>query len=196
MTDIPDRIRAATPEDAQALVELINQAGEGLPFYLWERMAEPGEDAWDVGRRRARREHGGFSYRNATVAEAGGSIAGCLIGYELPANSEPIDYEHTPAMFVPLLELEHMVAGTWYVNVLGTYPQFRGRGVGGRLLDVAETRGRDAGLSGLSVIVSDANTGALRLYERKGYRRKAERPMIKEDWQNPGENWVLLAQDL
>ena len=79
---------------------------------------------------------------------------------------------------------------------MGTYPQFRGRGIGGRLPDVAEMREREAGLSGLSIIASDANTGAIRLYERKGYRRKAERPMIKEDWQNPGENRVLLARDL
>ena len=47
--------RRATPDDAHALAELIDFAGEGLPSYLWARMAEPGEGVWDVGRRRARR---------------------------------------------------------------------------------------------------------------------------------------------
>jgi ribosomal protein S18 acetylase RimI-like enzyme len=191
-----DGIRPATRADAQALAELINFAGEGLPLYLWARMAEPGEDPWEVGRRRAQRVEGGFSYRNAFVAETQGSIAGCLIGYALAQQAEPFDVTQTPAMFVPMLELESLAPGTWYVNVLATYPQFRGRGIGGALLDLAETRARDAGLAGMSIIVSDANSGAVRLYERKGYRRMAQRPMVKEQWQNDGENWILLTKDL
>jgi hypothetical protein len=73
--------RRATPDDAHALAELIDFAGEGMPSYLWARMAEPGEGIWDVGRRRAKREEGGFSYRNAVVLEEGGRVAACLIGY-------------------------------------------------------------------------------------------------------------------
>ena len=65
--DLDTRIRPATKADAHALADLINFAGEGLPLYLWKKMAEPGETAWEVGRRRAKREDGGFSYRNATV---------------------------------------------------------------------------------------------------------------------------------
>ena len=61
MTALPSNLRPARPEDAEALAELINYAGEGLPIYLWERMAESGETVWDVGRRRARREEGAFS---------------------------------------------------------------------------------------------------------------------------------------
>ena len=44
-------------------------------------MAEPGENAWDVGLRCAAREEGSFSYRNATIIEHDGQCAGCLIGY-------------------------------------------------------------------------------------------------------------------
>ena len=46
----------------------------------------------------------------------------------------------------------------------------------------------------LSIIVSDSNTGARRLYERTGYREVARRRKIKEDWQNPGTDWVLLLK--
>jgi hypothetical protein len=45
----------------------------------------------------------------------------------------------------------------------------------------------------MSVIVSDANTGARRLYEGFGYREFARRTMIKEDWVNEGQEWVLLT---
>ena len=45
-------LRPATPEDAPALTELVVIAGEGLPLFAWQAMAEAGEDPWDVGRRR------------------------------------------------------------------------------------------------------------------------------------------------
>lgn len=186
--------RRATPDDAHALAELINFAGEGMPAYLWERMAEPGEGIWDVGRRRARREEGGFSYRNAIVLEEEGRVAACLIGYPVPEEPEPIDHERMPAMFVPIQELENLAPGTWYVFVLAAYPEHRGRGLGTRLLALADELAAAAGSRGLSIIVSDANPGARRLYERCGYRSVAERPMVKEEWQNAGLSWVLLVK--
>ena len=187
------RYRQATPADAMALAELINFAGEGLPLYLWERMAEPGESAWDVGRRRARRDEGAFSYRNAVVAERGGRVVAGLVTYRVAEEPEVIDAE-TPGIFVPLLELENRVPGSWYVNVLAVYPLHRGRGLGGTLLEIAAEQARENGSRGESIIVSDANTGARRLYERSGYRFVDQRPMVKDDWENPGENWVLLAK--
>jgi hypothetical protein len=48
----------------------------------------------------------------------------------------------------------------------------------------------------MSVIVSDANPGARRLYQRCGYREAAARTMVKDDWQNDGRNWVLLTKAL
>jgi ribosomal protein S18 acetylase RimI-like enzyme len=186
--------RRATPDEAHALAELIDFAGEGLPSYLWERMAEPGEDVWDVGRRRARREEGSFSYRNAVVLEEEGRVVACLIGYPLPDRPEPIDLAQMPPMFVPLQELENLAPGTWYVNVLATYPGHRGRGHGTRLLGLAEELAAAAGSRGLSIIVSDANAGARRLYGRCGYRLAAERTMVKEGWANAGVDWLLLLK--
>lgn len=186
--------RAATPEDAEQLAVLINYAGEGMPLYLWERMAEKGETGWDVGRRRARRTQGGFSYLNSTVAEADGEVAGCLVGYALPAEPEAIDYAAMPPMFVPLQELENLAPGTWYVNVLAVHPEMRGAGIGTALLKVAERKAARAGCKGLSLIVADANMGARRLYERCGYVETAAREMVKDSWDNDSKNWVLLTK--
>ena len=194
MIELGPPFRYARPDDAPALAELINFAGEGLPFYLWTNMAEPGESAWEVGRRRALREVGSFSYRNAVVVEAGGHTLASLVGYALPDVPEPIDYDQMPPMFVPLQELENLAPGTWYVNVLATYPRYRGQGYGTRLLGIAD-RLAAAGRTGLSIIVSDGNTGARRLYERCGYRERAVRPMVKERWENPGQNWLLMTKE-
>lgn len=187
----------ATPDDADALAQLVNMAGEGMPLYLWERMAGPGETAWDVGRRRARRADGAFSYRNAVTLRAGddpaGRVLACLIGYDVPDRPVPID-PALPAMFVPLQELENLAPGTWYVNVLATFPEHRGRGLGSRLLRFAEEQARAAGRRGMSIIVEDANAGARRLYERHGYREAARRRMVRDGWAGAGTEWVLLVK--
>ena len=192
--ELPDR--RATRDDARELAELINMAGEGMPLYLWERMAEDGETVWDVGQRRARREEGSFSYRNAVVREEAGRAVATLIGYALADEPEAWDPAEMPSMFVPLQELEDLVPGTWYVNVLASYPECRGKGYGTDLLGIAESLATESGCRGLSIIVSDANPGAVRLYERSGYQRTATRPMVKDDWDNGGESWILLAKAL
>jgi ribosomal protein S18 acetylase RimI-like enzyme len=189
-------LRAATPADAAAMADLVNFAGDGLAHYLWGKMAEPGQDAWEVGRQRARRESGGFSYRNTVVVEEAGKVAACLIGYPLPDQPEPIDYATMPSMFVALQELENLAPATWYVNVVAAYPQHRGRGLGTLLLGVAERLAADTERKGLSIIVSDANAGARRLYQRTGYTEIARRPAVKEDWKNPVKDWVLLVKQL
>jgi hypothetical protein len=41
MIDLEAPFRRATQGDAQALAELVNIAGEGLPLYLWGKMPRP-----------------------------------------------------------------------------------------------------------------------------------------------------------
>lgn len=193
MNELSPPYRNARPEDAKALTELANIAGEGLPHYLWTLFGKSGDDPWDTGRERARRESGSFSYRNAIVRQEE-DVVSALIGYPLADTPEPVDYEDMLDVLVPLQELEDLVAGTWYVNVLGTYPGYRSKGYGSELLSIAEQLSVDAGKSGMSIIVSDANAAARRLYERCGYRELASRRMVKAAWENAGENWVLLEK--
>jgi ribosomal protein S18 acetylase RimI-like enzyme len=195
MTTYSPPFRRARIEDAPILAELVNHAGEGLPLYLWGKMAAAGDSAWDVGRRRAAREEGSFSYRNAIIIERDGKAAGCLIGYEIPDRPEPIGPD-LPPMFVPMQELENLAPRTWYVNVLAVLPQFRGHGLGTKLLALVEVNARGLGKRGMSVIVSGANLGARRLYERCGYRERATRAAVKEGRINEIQDWVLLTKDL
>jgi ribosomal protein S18 acetylase RimI-like enzyme len=187
-------LRPARHEDADVLAELVNYAGEGLPLYLWGQMAEPGETAWDVGRKRARRDEGAFSWRNALVVDRGDGAVGCLIGYAIP--DDPQQSEDVPALFVPLEELERQAPGTWYINVLAVLPDERGRGHGSALVEAAARMASETGLRGLSLIVSDANEGARRLYDRHGFAAVAERAMVKEGWENRGTRWILMTRSL
>ena len=129
------------------------------------------------------------------MIEHKGRVAGCLIGYVIPVATTPISSE-MPAMFVPLQELENAAPGTWYVNVLAVLPAHRNEGLGSELLRFADETGRGLGLRGMSVIVSDANLGARRLYEKHGYGEFDRGKMVKEGWSNEGEQWVLLTKPL
>lgn len=193
---LPEGYRPATLDDAAAMAELVNMAGEGLPLYLWTSMASEGQSPWDLGRERARREAGSFSYRNTIVREESGKVVASLIGYPLDDDPAPTDYSDMPGMFVPLQQLEDMVPGTWYVNVLASYPEARGKGIGGELLSIAEAFAASQRKRGLSIIVADSNTGARRLYERHGYSEIAQRPMVKDGWVCSGSSWVLLVKEL
>lgn len=195
MIEIKRPFRYATPDDAPVMAELVNMAGEGMPLYLWSKLAgETGQSPWDIGCERARREAGSFSYRNTILREEDGQTVAGLIGYPLADEPEPADYANMPPMFVPLQQLEDQVPGTWYVNVLAAYPEHRGKGYGAELLSLAENIASDSGCRGMSIIVADSNTGARRLYERQGYLERDRRPMVKEDWAHPGAEWVLLVK--
>jgi ribosomal protein S18 acetylase RimI-like enzyme len=187
-------LRPARPDDAPALVQIVEMASEGMVTHVWQGMAEPGETPRDVGLRRARRGEGSFSHINATLATLGGTVQGGLIGYAL-GGAQPIGPD-MPAMFVPLQELENLAAGSWYVNVLAVMPSWRSRGIGTRLLFEAERQARDSGCARLSIIVSSANAGARRVYERFGFEFRADRPMGKSGWENPGTHWQLLIKIL
>lgn len=187
--------RRAKKSDAPLLAELVNYAGEDLALYLWGNLAQPGETAWDVGVRRAARDDASFSYRNAIIIDHREQAAGCLIGYETPDTPDPVATDMPPVL-VPFQELENLAPATWYVNFLSVLPQHRNQGLGAKLLSLADELGRSSGKLGMSVVVSDVNHGARRLYERCGYRATAARPMVKNGWVNDGENWLLLTKDL
>ena len=74
MIELTPPFRRAELEDCNALADLVNFAGEDLPLHVWGKSAAPGQTGWDIGRERARREQGAFSYRNAVIAEQDRSL--------------------------------------------------------------------------------------------------------------------------
>jgi len=188
--------RPATLADTSALAVLLDIAGEGIPNSFWRELAGPGRSALEVGRERARREEGGFSYRHATLAEAGGEIAAGLIVYPLDDPYDLNNLDDMPAHVHPLVRLEAQAPGSWYVNVLATFPEFRGQGIGTKLLDIAEDKGRAAGANTMSIIVGSWNAGATRLYERAGYTTIArEQAVLPPKFPQAGD-WLLMLKSI
>ena len=129
---------------------------------------------YPVFRELAQREVAQYSYRNTLVAEVDGVVAGALVGYDgarLKELREPI---------FPLLE-QHLgeslqiedetEAGEFYLDSLGVLPEFRGLGVGSRLLTAMRDRAFSEGHQRVGLIVDFDNPRAERLYTSLGWRR-------------------------
>lgn len=193
--------RPAMPEDAEDLVDIVDQASDGLAMTIWAGMAEPGETPRDVGLRRARRGDGSFSWCNATLlccpwpGDCGDDVLAGLIGMPLADEPEAVDEAELPELVRPLVALEAMAAGTWYVNVLAVRPSWRGRGLGARLLSGADDKAAETGRRGVSLIVSSANLRGRSFYRREGFREVAMLPMVKTGWDGAGTHWILCRRD-
>lgn len=157
--------RAARKEDCRAIAALYRISSDGVADYIWTRLAEPGEDILAVGQRRYEREDSLFSYRNCTLVEEDGQVAGMLVAF--PMHADPARSEDDPVL-APYSRLEE--DDSYYICGMALLPGYRGRGIGTELLALAEAQARARGYGKLSLIVFEQNAGAKRLYERSGYR--------------------------
>jgi ribosomal protein S18 acetylase RimI-like enzyme len=190
MIPLDPPLRLASEGEGRALAVLINEASHGLALHAWRTKAAAGADPWSIGiaQQSARARDG----RWVVVDEGAGPVAGLMV---LRPAVDPWPADLSP-IFRPMLELEALAPDALYVNVVAALPEARGRGLGTRLLRVAEEIARAEGRPRLSLIVADRNAGARRLYARAGYLPKASRPMVKAGWDGPGTDWLLLVRDL
>ena len=177
-------MRPARAADARTIADLFRISSDGVADYVWSTLRPEygGRSLPEIGAARYAREGTDFSYQNCLLAQAGDRIAGMMHGYAMPtpaltaeaanAGDDPADAggdaEAADTVLQPYAELE--VPGSFYIAGLATFPIFRGRGIGSRLLDMAETRAGALGCPEISLIVFAENDGAVRLYARHGYR--------------------------
>lgn len=189
-------IEDAQKSDAADLANLINIAGEGLPEYIWNGMREGDESAMDVGVRRAQREEGDFSYRKAKVIKENNIVVGFVIDYLLD-DPYPLDDLHEyPDVVKPLVELESLAPGSWYVNGLATKTEYRKRGIASALLERSKQNAIDLGANSWSIIVSSENTRAKNIYLKSGFEFVESRTMVSFPGVLHSGDWKLLVKPL
>ena len=117
--------------------------------------------------RRAPRGEGAYSWHNVHVMDEGPGAVAALVGFALRKSRSRLRICRP--------------ASSPYRSV------YQGRGYGPRLLDVAKERLRQDSRSGLGLISSDRNEGALRLCRPHGFIPRSSR--LAEE-RHPG-NWLL-----
>jgi ribosomal protein S18 acetylase RimI-like enzyme len=194
----PVSLRRASVDDARAVARLMAIAGEGIPMWLWGRAAKTGQDPLFVGTERAARPEANFSYRNAVLAQRAGQTVGMMLGYRLeaPTPDETAGLGDLPEPLRPFAELEARVPGSFYVNALAVFDAYRDSGIGTRLLQAAAGRATALGCPRLSLMVFSQNIGAVRLYERNGYRAIDARPIPPHSCHPYDDRVLLMARTL
>jgi len=192
----PVELRPATADDCGHIAYLTNLAGEGLPEYLWKASAPQGISAQDFGAQRAARSQGNFSYRNVTICQDSGNVLGMMLSMRQPNPYELPDFSQLPPQVKPLVELEALAPGSYYINALATYAEYRGRGIGTVLLRKAEEIAAAKSIDTISLIVASENRGAEQLYRREGFTTVEQRAVIGYPGILHGGDWILMTKKL
>ena len=187
--------RPATTEDSRKIAELFVIASGGVAQYVWSTVAPqyPGLRPIEIGARRYAREEGAFSYKNCTVAQVGGRVVGMLHAFpmegvpEQEGAAEPVD-----PVLEPYARLE--VSGSYYVSAMAVFPEYRGKGLGTRILEIAKEEARDHGCQEVSLLVFGQNEGVIHLYERNGFGVIDRAPVVPhESIRYTGEVLLMTA---
>ncbi len=162
--------RPAAPEDSRAIAALICEAGGGLYEFLFDDLI-PFMGAIDILAAGVSASGSPLSHQNCFVAaDASDRIVGAVNLF--PADSMADDgflplvsdrFDHIR----PILQLQDR--GSMFLNAIAVADSCRGKGIGTQLIDCAESRSLEAGLSRLSLHVWADNVAAVRLYKRLGF---------------------------
>jgi ribosomal protein S18 acetylase RimI-like enzyme len=192
------RLRPARKADAAQLAVLMDIASQGLVSHVWNSIALPGESPIEIGRARiAERKTLPSHFSNWTVAEVNDDVAAAYAGYKVPEPYHAGDTSELPAAYTPLLELEALAAGSWFLAVLAVFPEFRQRGLASRMLIAAELEAKRSRAKTISLTVSAENTIARELYLKSGFSELARRKRIALSADGDcADEWLLLTKKL
>jgi ribosomal protein S18 acetylase RimI-like enzyme len=189
--------RPATAKDSRFIAEMIDISSDGIALIEWTEAAQAAGDrtALDIGAGIYASETGDYSYRNCCIAEVADRRVGMLLGFPMPAR-DPSDVVSPPPfdgtdVFAPYKYLE--APDTWYICGVALLPNYRGRGIGTRLMQIARQQARDHGHDRLSLIVFEENAAAVNLYRRLGYETIDRAPIVPHPLIRASGNALLMV---
>ncbi len=190
-------IRPAEVADIPHLATALMEASGGLVEAVYEGVI-PGRETHLIVEHLFSRAGATTAFTNCRVAEHEGSVLGSIHAFPMDAMGEgppdPLAPEDRFYLYAPF---EHMHAdGSYYLMALAVYPEFRGSGIGQRLIAEEEAAAKARGFNVASLNVFAENLGAVRLYESLGYREVAREPAVPHDRIRFGGDILLMTRDL
>jgi ribosomal protein S18 acetylase RimI-like enzyme len=186
--------RSADKADAAHLAVLVDIASQGLVAKLWTTLAGAGQSPFELGRTRLRDlQHLPSHFSRWTVYEKEHDICGAFAGYVIPDPYDAGDVSDLPPAYAPLLELEALAKGSWFLMALAVFPEYRGIGIGRDMLSAAQAQAFQSNAA-ITLTVSTENIIARNLYLNFGFCEQAKRKQINFDG-SPGKGeWLLLSK--
>jgi len=163
--------RNAEPEDCPKIAELIDLASGGIIGFLYHDLF-PGLEPVEVLARGLEMGRYPYNYTTTMVAEVNGEIAG--ISHSYPSRYHLITdkiRESFPQDRVSHLEdfFGARIENSWFLESLGVFPVFQGKGIGSHLLEMTMEKARQEGYPSICLLVFADNRDAIRLYRKKGF---------------------------
>jgi ribosomal protein S18 acetylase RimI-like enzyme len=163
--------RQGRKEDCLAIADLIHTASGGVVDFLFHGLV-PGMTPVQMVAHNLGRDHPPHTFRNVIVAEGEGIVAGMVLSY--PSHLHGI----TEGMkkFFPPDRLEHVrhyytapVGRSLFLDAIAVKDEYRGKGIGRKLILLTQDKARQSGNDALTLIVFAQNRNARQLYERIGF---------------------------
>lgn len=198
--------RAATVDDCRKIAELYQFASDGVTNYVWSTLTSeyPGLTPIEIGTLRYANEQSLFGYKNCVVVEQNNQVISMMVTFatepeavpgiaenQLEVNRSEVNRPEVNQSEVNQSEVKSTAEeldvlapynleapDTWYICALALFPDFRGQGVGSQFLSIAHQQAAERNFSELSLLCFEQNTGALKLYERNGFKVIARTPVV------------------
>ena len=175
-------VRKALRDDARDFADLIILSAPSLFPTIY------GDEVKTIMQHLARQRCNLFSFEHTYFAELNGKKAGMIVGYDWRTKKR----ENWRTGFLLLIQMKVGFLGKlplmmkvrdaigmvsdreYYISNVAIYQQYRGMGIGTRLLLEAEEEAKRSSAERLALDVELGNHGAIRLYKRLGYSMVGE----------------------
>ncbi len=188
-------LRPAQRREAAEIAILVDISSHGFASWLWYGAVLDGrtETAMERGRQYMRAD-GTEGWQSTTIAEWAGDIAGLSIGFTLDDSLNDIPPQHP--VLDQLIDLQRKAIGNRFIDSVGVYREFRGKGIGRALVANEIELARRNGNPGISLITESHNDVALSLYGAHGFKEIERLEAIKRIGQDKRHDWVLLTREV
>ena len=191
------KFRSGTADDATTLALILDAAGRRIPAYFWSLYAAEGQSFFEFGRENIRTNDEGKSFhKNWQIAELDNKLLGAFFGFKVTNPYPEINYDEEPEWWIPFLELEQIVAGSWLLQAISVLPEYRGQGHASAILSKAEEVANDNGAKKITLQVAEINRIALKTYTSNGYAELARRELIPFPFSEDTGDIILMEKNL
>jgi len=191
------KFRSGTADDATTLALILDAAGRRIPAYFWSLYAAEGQSFFEFGRENIRTNDEGKSFhKNWQIAELDNKLLGAFFGFKVANPYPEINYDEEPEWWIPFLELEQIVAGSWLLQAISVLPEYRGQGHASAILSKAEEVANDNGAKKITLQVEEINRIALKTYTSNGYAELARRELIPFPFSQDTGDIILMEKKL
>lgn len=170
-------VRKATKDDAPLIANVVAMAiGDDIA------RAYCGDNHQLVLKELVCMELSQYSYRNAIIAEVDGMPAGAAVAYDGATLSELREatlahiFKHTGKEMI--IKEDETDASEFYLDSLGVLPEYRGCGIGAKLILALKEIARTEYHKRLGLLVDFENPKAERLYLSLGFEKNEEKSFL------------------